>query len=86
MSYSVHPLFNTRGVPGTHEIGLVKKFFYFIKKKKFKKFKLLRFDKSTDDRVKKKYWLIFGVLQKKTNEKKNFFSYWRDGFYRIEYK
>ncbi|SVE41525.1 uncharacterized protein METZ01_LOCUS494379, partial [marine metagenome] len=32
------------------------KFFYFIKKKKFKKTKLPKFDKSIDDRLKKKYW------------------------------
>jgi len=26
MSYTTHPLFKTRGVPGTHDINLVKKF------------------------------------------------------------
>ena len=56
MSYTTHPLFKTRGVPGTHDINLVKKFFYFIKRKKFKKTKLPKFDKSIDDRLKKKYW------------------------------
>ena len=56
MSYTTHPLFKTRGVPGTHDINLVKKFFYFIKKKKFEKTKLPKFDKSMDDRLKKKYW------------------------------
>ena len=56
MSHTTHPLFKTRGVPGTHDINLVKKFFYFIKKKKFKKTKLPKFDKSIDDRLKKKYW------------------------------
>ena len=56
MSYTTHPLFKTRGVPGTHDINLVKKFFYFIKKKKFKKTKLPKFDKLIDDRLKKKYW------------------------------
>jgi len=56
MSYTTHPLFKTRGVPGTHDINLVKKFFSFIKKKKFKKIKLPKFDKSIDDRLKKKYW------------------------------
>ena len=35
MSYLTHPLFKTRGVPGTHDIYLIKKFFNFIKKKKF---------------------------------------------------
>jgi len=56
MSYTTHSLFKTRGVPGTHDINLIKRFFYFIKKKKFKKTKLPRFDKSNDDRLKKKYW------------------------------
>ena len=37
MSNKIHPLFKTRGVPGTHDINLIKKFFYFVKKKKFKK-------------------------------------------------
>ena len=56
MSHTIHPLFKTRGVPGTHDISLVKKFFDFIKKKIFKKFKLPKFDKSMDERLKKKYW------------------------------
>ena len=58
MSKKIHPLFKTRGVPGTHDINLVKKFFNRIKKKKFKRFKLPKFDKSTDDRIKTKYWPI----------------------------
>jgi len=56
MSHTIHPLFKTRGVPGTHDINLIEKFFYFIKKKRFKKIKLPKFDKSIDDRLKKKYW------------------------------
>ena len=56
MSYKIHPLFKTRGVPGTHDINLIKKFFYYIKRKKFNKFKLPKFDKSIDDRLEKKYW------------------------------
>ena len=56
MSKNIHPLFKTRGVPGTHDINLIKKFFYFIKNKRFKKTKLPKFDKSIDDRSKKKYW------------------------------
>ncbi len=56
MSKKIHPLFKTRGVPGTHDINLLKEFFYNIKKKKLKKFKLPKFDKSIDDRLKKKYW------------------------------
>ena len=31
MSYTTHSLFKTRGVPGTHDINLIKKFFYNIK-------------------------------------------------------
>ena len=58
MSYAIHPLLKTRGVPGTHDINLLRKFFYFIKKKIFKKFKLPKFDKSVDDRLKKNTGLI----------------------------
>jgi len=56
ISSTIHPLFKTRGVPGTHDTNLIKKFFDFIKKKKFKKFKLPKFDKSIDDRLNEKYW------------------------------
>jgi len=56
MSKKIHPLFKTRGVPGTHDINLVKKFFNFIKKEKFRKIKLPKFEKARDDRLKKKYW------------------------------
>ena len=53
MSNQIHPLFKTRGVPGTHDINLIKKFFIILKKKFFKKFRLPEFDKSIDDRLKK---------------------------------
>ena len=56
MSRTIHPLFKTRGVPGTHDIKLIKKLFNFIKRRKFKKFKLPKFDKSIDDRAKREYW------------------------------
>ena len=56
MSHTIHPMFKTRGVPGTHDINLIKNFFSFVEKKNFKKFKLPKFDKSIDDRAKKKYW------------------------------
>ena len=64
MSFDIHPLFKTRGVPGTHDTNLIEKFFNFIRKKKFKKFKLPKFDKSSDDRLKKKYWLNIKKDQK----------------------
>ena len=56
MSSTIHPLFKTRGVPGTHDINLIKDFFNLIKKGNFKKLKLPKFDKSTDNRLKRKYW------------------------------
>ena len=56
MSKNVHPLFKTRGVPGTHEVNLIKKFFREIKRKNFNKFIIPKFDKSIDDRLKKKNW------------------------------
>ena len=62
MSKEIHPLFKTRGVPGTHDINLVKNFFNTIKKKKFRKIKLPKFEKAADNRLKKKYW--FNIKQK----------------------
>jgi len=56
MSYKIHPLFKTRGVPGTHDINLLKKYLKAVKKKKFKKIRLPKFEKLEDDRLKKKYW------------------------------
>ena len=57
MSKTIHPLFKIRGVPGTHEVKLLKKFFIFLKRKKFKKLKLPKFDKSMDDRLKQEHWI-----------------------------
>jgi len=56
LSDRIHPLFKTRGVPGTHDVNLIEKFFKNIKIDKFKKFKIPKFDKSKDDRLKKKYF------------------------------
>ena len=62
MSHKIHPLFKTRGVPGTHDINLIKNFFSIIKKKKFKKIQLPKFEKGIDDRIKKRYW--FNIKKK----------------------
>ena len=62
ISNKIHPLLKTRGVPGTHDINLVKNFFTLIRKKKFKKIKLPKFEKAGDNRTKKKYW--FNIKQK----------------------
>ena len=56
MAQRIHNLFKTRGVPGTHDINLLKNFFNNLKKINLKKFKSPKFDKSTDDRFKKRYW------------------------------
>ena len=56
MSSIIHPLFKTRGVPGTHDIKLIKNFFNYVKKKNFKPTQLPKFDKAIDNRLKKKYW------------------------------
>ena len=56
LSKRVHPLLMTRGVPGTHDIDLILRFFKIIKKRNFKSLSLPKFDKSIDDRFKKKQW------------------------------
>ncbi len=57
MSKVVHPLFLTRGVPGTHDVNLIMQTFKNLKKKKFKSVLIPKFDKSKDDRAKKTKWL-----------------------------
>jgi len=56
MSKKIHPLFKTRGVPGTHDVGLIKKIFKNLIKKNFKPLAIPLFDKSKDDRFPKKKW------------------------------
>jgi len=56
MSKKVHPLFLTRGVPGTHDINLINKTIKKLKKKKFRTVLIPKFDKSIDDRFKKNKW------------------------------
>jgi len=57
MSQKVHPLFLTRGVPGTHDVNLISKTFKNLKKKFFKPVLIPKFDKSIDDRSKKSQWI-----------------------------
>ena len=56
MSKKIHPLFLTRGVPGTHDINLINKTFKSLKKRSFNSVLIPRFDKLTDDRFKKSQW------------------------------
>ena len=57
MSFKVHKLFSTRGVPGTHDIHLLTKCFINLMKKNFRPFSMPKFDKSNDDRFSKAKWV-----------------------------
>ena len=50
-------LFITRGVPGTHDTKLLMSHIKKLKRKNFKQFSIPKFDKSIDDRMKKKNWV-----------------------------
>ena len=56
LSKRIHPMFMTRGVPGTHDINMMLNFFKKSKSKKFKRLKLPIFNKAIDDRFSKKHW------------------------------
>ena len=56
LSKNKHPLLMTRGVPGTHDIDLILKFFKKVKSKNFKNLKVPKFNKAIDDRCKKSLW------------------------------
>ena len=56
LSKNKHPLLMTRGVPGTHDIDLMLKFFKKVKSKKFKILEVPKFNKAIDDRYKKNLW------------------------------
>ena len=56
MSKKKHPLFITRGVPGTHDITLLNQTIRKLKQKKFRTVLIPKFDKSKDDRLRKNKW------------------------------
>ena len=56
LSKNKHPLLMTRGVPGTHDIDLMLKFFKKVKSKNFKNLEVPKFNKAIDDRCKKSLW------------------------------
>ena len=56
LSKKIHPMFKTRGVPGTHDTKLLSKIFNDLSKKNFKPVYVPRFDKSIDDRFQKSKW------------------------------
>lgn len=55
LSQNTHPLFMTRGVPGTHDVSMGIDLIQQLKKKQA--VKLPVFDKSTDDRVPEEDWI-----------------------------
>ncbi len=56
MSRLVHPLFMTRGVPGTHDVKMLYKVIKNLRQKNFNTIRIPKFDKSIDNRSKKKFW------------------------------
>ncbi len=60
LSKKIHPMFKTRGVPGTHDTKLLSKIFNDLSKKNFKAVYVPRFDKSIDDRFPKSKWQKIG--------------------------
>ena len=64
MSKKISPLFLTRGVPGTHDTRMLHSCIKNLKKSKFNKIMIPKFDKSIDDRSSKNKWI-------KVNKKPN---------------
>ena len=64
MSKKISPLFLTRGVPGTHDTKMLYNCIKNIKRSKFKRMMLPKFNKATDDRMQKKKWV---KVKKKPN-------------------
>jgi len=57
MSKRISPLFLTRGVPGTHDTRMLHSCINNLKKNKFNKIMIPKFDKSIDDRSSKSKWI-----------------------------
>lgn len=57
LAEDVHPLFVTRGVPGTHDIPLMRQFFEDVKARKVG-VRVPRFDKASDDRLSDDKWTV----------------------------
>ena len=57
MAKKISPLFLTRGVPGTHDTRMLHSCIKNLKKNKFNKIMIPKFDKSIDDRRSKNKWI-----------------------------
>ena len=64
ISKKISPLFLTRGVPGTHDTKMLLQCINNLKNNNFKRMVIPKFDKSIDDRCKKKNW---SKVKKKPN-------------------
>ena len=58
LSKKIHPLLKTRGVPGTHDVNFMFDLLKKIKKKKFSQYRIPKFNKAIDDRLKRKSWYL----------------------------
>jgi D-glycerate 3-kinase len=56
LARDIHPLFATRGVPGTHDANLAIETFEALRAADFRPVRLPRFDKATDDRLPPAQW------------------------------
>ena len=57
MSKNISALFLTRGVPGTHDTKMLLNTIKALKKTRFKKISIPKFNKGSDDRISKDKWL-----------------------------
>ena len=58
LSKTTHPLLKTRGVPGTHDVKFMFNLLKKTKSKRFNKYRIPKFNKAIDDRLKKKSWYL----------------------------
>ncbi len=58
LSKKIHPLLKTRGVPGTHDVNFMFDLLKKINKKKFSQYRIPKFNKAIDDRLKRKSWYL----------------------------
>lgn len=56
LAEQIHPLLQTRGVPGTHDVGLLRDVLKALGQESVQPVSIPRFDKSTDDRAPQDAW------------------------------
>ncbi len=58
LAKTTHSLLKTRGVPGTHDLNFMFNLLKKTKSKRFNKYRIPKFNKAIDDRLKKKSWYL----------------------------